>query len=579
MRRLIDTPRDTIMSKFVGTKARNRALRFEPLESRTMTAVGVVPSVETVAASGGEDDAAIWIHPTDTGQSRIIGAVKTGSNALQVFNVSGQLIQSVAVSNINNIDLRYNFPLAGQPVALLAGSNRSNNSIALYKIDSQTGMLENVAARTISTGMAIYGCAMYVSPVSRRYYVFVSSESGQVQQWELFDDGAGKVDARQVRSFAVGSQSEGLVADDVLRQLYVGEEDVGIWKYSAEPDGGSARTLVDPTGTGGHLAADVEGLTIYYASGGTGYLLASSQGNNEFVIYRRDGNNAFVGSFALVASGGIDAVTHTDGIDVTNFPLGSQFPQGMFIAQDNDDNFKLARWDVIDAAFGGALIADTSWDPRLIGRSQQPPALPGDYNSSRRVDAADYVVWRKWLGQSVNSYSGADGSGNGRVDAADYSVWRSNFGRNLPVASVNATEDLQATQPADATIDFLFPFDMQTPQASGRTTGQRTDVEFAEILSNRNTLQLALTLFQLVRDPRASSCFAVGDRRRSNDDQIEFSAIDAAFELQLPGTSLRAAALNSPLFYSRPNITPLAKPDAAHCLQAFPSEPRRTIPT
>ena len=95
--------------------ARNRTLRFEPLEARTMTAVGVVPSVETVAASGGEDDAAIWIHPTNTAQSRIIGAVKTGSNALRVFDLNGQQVQSVAVSNINNIDLRYNFPLAGQP--------------------------------------------------------------------------------------------------------------------------------------------------------------------------------------------------------------------------------------------------------------------------------------------------------------------------------------------------------------------------------------------------------------------------------------------------------------------------------
>ncbi|HJQ79719.1 MAG TPA: phytase, partial [Lacipirellulaceae bacterium] len=244
-----------------------------------MMAVSVVPSVETVAASGGEDDAAIWIHPTNTAQSRIIGAVKTGASALRVFNLSGQQIQSVPVSGVNNIDLRYNFPLAGQPIALLAGSNRSNNSIALYKIDSQTGMLESVAARTISTGMAIYGCAMYVSPVSGKYYVFVSSESGQVQQWELFDNGAGKVDARQVRSFNVGSQSEGIVADDVLRHVYVGEENAGIWKYSAEPGGGSARTQVDRTGSGGHLDADVEGLTIYYATNGTGYLIASSQGN------------------------------------------------------------------------------------------------------------------------------------------------------------------------------------------------------------------------------------------------------------------------------------------------------------
>jgi hypothetical protein len=230
--------------------------------------------------------------------------------------------------------------------------------------------LENVAARTIGTGMVIYGLAMYVSPTTGKYYTFATSESGQVQQWELFDNGANKVDATLVRSFSVGSQSEGLVADDVLGWLYVGEEDVGIWKYSAEPNGGTARTQVDSTGGGGHLDADVEGLTIYYESDGTGYLFASSQGASEFAVYRREGGNQHLDNFKLVAGGGIDAVTVTDGIDVTNFPLGSAFPQGMFVAQDNDTNFKLARWDAIDAAFGGLLDVDTTWDPRAVGAPQ-----------------------------------------------------------------------------------------------------------------------------------------------------------------------------------------------------------------
>jgi 3-phytase len=493
-----------------------------------MMAVSVVPSFETVAASGGEDDAAIWIHPTDTARSRIIGAVKTGASALRVFNLSGQQVQSIAVSGINNIDLRYNFPLAGQPTALLAGSDRSNNSIALYKVDSQTGMLESVAARTISTGMAIYGCAMYVSPVSGKYYVFVSSESGQVQQWELFDNGAGKADARLVRSLAVGSQSEGLVADDVLRHLYVGEENAGIWKYSAEPGGGSARTLVDGTGAGGHLDADVEGLAIYYASGGRGYLLASSQGNNEFTVYQREGNNAFVGSFTLVAGGAIDAVTDTDGIDVTNFGLGSQFPQGLFVAQDNDDNFKLVRWDAIDAAFGGALIADTSWDPRLIGRSQQSPALPGDYDSSRHVDAADYVVWRKTLGNSVTPYSGADGNGNGRVDAADYDVWSGYHGQTLPAAAIVETALPALGESASAAADVTQPHSMTIPAALPRGVLGSTNLEIGE--ADRERYAQLLMALQGQIDRSADSRFSLGDQHRLNDDYADEAATDVVFE-------------------------------------------------
>ena len=79
-----------------------------------------------------------------------------------------------------------------------------------------------------------------------------------MEQWELFDNGSGKVDGVRVRSFDVGSQTEGMVADDQLGYLYVGEEDVGIWRYGAEPTDpadNANRFLVDSTngGAGGHL--------------------------------------------------------------------------------------------------------------------------------------------------------------------------------------------------------------------------------------------------------------------------------------------------------------------------------------
>jgi hypothetical protein len=52
----------------------------------------------------------------------------------------------------------------------------------------------------------------------------------------------------------------------------------------------------------------------------------------------------------------------------------------------------------------------------------------GDYNQNGTVDAADYVVWRKTLGQSGPDLA-ADGNSNELVEAADYYVWRKHFGR------------------------------------------------------------------------------------------------------------------------------------------------------
>ena len=134
--------------------------------------------------------------------------------------------------------------------------------------------------------------------------------------------------------------------------LYVGEEDVGIWKYSAEPDAEPVRKEVDRARPGGSLVADVEGLTIAYGSDGKGYLIASSQGNSTFAIYRREGDNTYVKSFRIVAGNAVDNVTETDGIHVTTANLGPQFPNGVFIAQDGADdkgkqNFKLVPWQLI----------------------------------------------------------------------------------------------------------------------------------------------------------------------------------------------------------------------------------------
>jgi hypothetical protein len=58
------------------------------------------------------------------------------------------------------------------------------------------------------------------------------------------------------------------------------------------------------------------------------------------------------------------------------------------------------------------------------------PALAGDYNANGVVDAADYIVWRKTLGQNGIGLA-ADGNGDTVVDQADFTVWRSNFGAVL----------------------------------------------------------------------------------------------------------------------------------------------------
>ena len=68
--------------------------------------------------------------------------------------------------------------------------------------------------------------------------------------------------------------------------------------------------------------------------------------------------------------------------------------------------------------------------PGQIALFQSPLPLKGDFNGSGVVDAADYVVWRRSVGQTVLAGSAADGNENGWIDQNDYAIWRANFGRS-----------------------------------------------------------------------------------------------------------------------------------------------------
>ncbi len=322
------------------------AARSNPSDGLAIASVETEPIPHSGDAA---DDPAIWINPADPSQSTIIGTDKKGG--LAVYDLAGRQLQYLADGTPNNVDIRAGFQLGGQTVALVTTGKDNNDTLGIYQVDPATRLLENVAARVVTTG-ATYGSCMYHSAKTNAFYYFVTSKDSVVEQWELFATSSNQVDAKMIRSFKVGTQIEGCVADDQLGHLYISEENVGIWKYAAEPDGGDSAVLVDTIGAEGHLTADVEGLTIAYNSNGTGYLLASSQGESAYTIYQRAGNNAYVRTFKVVAGNGIDGTEQTDGIDVTTANLGPAFPNGVFIAQDgkNDNanqNFKLVPWQQI----------------------------------------------------------------------------------------------------------------------------------------------------------------------------------------------------------------------------------------
>ena len=296
-------------------------------ELQTQTVVTPVLELDAPGAAD-QDDMCIWIHPTDKSLSTIITSDKTASY-LFVYDLQGNVIQEINISGHQpgNIDIRYNFPLGGELTDIIGYNRRSGSStLVFYKVDRITRQLS--PAGSFSSG-SNYGFCMYQSPVTQKFYAFSSSESSNIRQYEISDNNNdGTIEGTMVREWSNGSnETEGMVADDEMAKLYAANEDDGIYKYDAEPNGSTSGQLIAGTGSYG-LTADVEGVTIYYAANGEGYLIASSQGNNSFKVFERLAPHNFVKTVT------VSGVGSTDGIDVINLSLGTEFPLGLFLIHD-----------------------------------------------------------------------------------------------------------------------------------------------------------------------------------------------------------------------------------------------------
>ena len=326
--------------------------------TKTETFASLIADAETTPVTSyndAADDACIWINPKDTLKSTIIGTNK--KEGLEVYNLDGKRLFAYPIGRVNNVDIRDGFLLNGKKTSVVTATNRTHNSIAILYV-KPTGELEEVSARPILSKIPkVYGLGMYKSIETNLFYVFIVGKEGEVEQWELFENKA-KIDAKIVRTFNLGSQGEGIVADDFHGKVYFGEEDKALWKYDAEPDASTERILIART-TDKNMKDDFEGVTLYDAGNGKGHIIVSSQGNNSYAVFDRI-TNKYQGSFKINKGTNIDGTFDTDGIDVTSISFGTKYPKGFFIAQDgantqNKDNlrqnFKIVDWQKIAAIF------------------------------------------------------------------------------------------------------------------------------------------------------------------------------------------------------------------------------------
>ncbi len=308
-----------------------------------------VPAVgETVVTTDPEvdaDDPALWADAADPSRAVLFGTDK--SDGLYVHNLDGTVRQFFPAGQLNNVDLREGFMVDGREMVLVAATNDTldNLGINTWLLDPRTLEVREYGHIPTDIGEP-YGFCM--ANVDQTFYLIATTKAGTVNQWAV-SAGANGPEVGPMRTVNLNSQLEGCVADEERDTVYVGEEDVGVWRVDLDPAGSPEATSVVRVDNE-RLTADVEGLAIM-RDGGQSYLIVSSQGDSTYPVFRIEGDeHIYLGRFAVIDANGIDAVTATDGVTAWSGPIGD-FPQGLLAMHDDQDdsgpnqqNFKMVDW-------------------------------------------------------------------------------------------------------------------------------------------------------------------------------------------------------------------------------------------
>ena len=304
----------------------------------------VTANVETEPVFAGDDaadDMCVLENFNNPESSLIISSDK--KYGIIVYDLEGVKLYDYEVGRINNVDILPSRSF--QNKYIVAGTNRTYNSIDIYLFNSK-GELENLILRKeIPSLKDVYGVTFYRDEFNT--YLFISDKKGNVEQWSYNNDEFNS-EIKFVRKLKFSSLVEGLVADESKGKIYIGQERKGIWELNAFPSFDSQKKLIFKKSK--NFKPDFEGLALRDDGNGEGYLIASVQGSNGYLIIDRKSLDAKI-FFRIIDGDKIDGTTETDGIDVTSIKT-SKFPNGFFIAQDDDNdglnqNFKLVDWNKI----------------------------------------------------------------------------------------------------------------------------------------------------------------------------------------------------------------------------------------
>jgi 3-phytase len=320
-------------------------------------AVAVAVEQSLPLAQGVPAGAVLWLHPVDPARSLFVGAA--GEGGLVWYAMDGKPAGTLSEGVFDFIALTYGFDAGAAPQALLLAHDRAAGGLRAFQIDPDSLALSELTAAVLPIGEELTGLCLYRSALTSRVHAFAATDSGSLQQWELYTE-RGRLRGRMVRSIPVGAGTAYCVADDVTGHVYLADEAVGIWRLSAEPESDVDRALLDLVTPRGQLGGQVKGLALH-RSATTTRLLAADEDSATVQVYglpegRLVGRFSMAGvadaKFESIWAGGFAAAPHQTGV--------------VLVADDPESGnpaYRVLRWDAVAQALQLPQVAPL--DPRV----------------------------------------------------------------------------------------------------------------------------------------------------------------------------------------------------------------------
>ncbi len=302
----------------------------------------IQPDIITEFTLNDTDDPAIWINPADASKSIVFGTDKETNGAIYAFDLNGKIIEDKTIRNMkrpNNVDVEYGFQLTDSTTTdIMVFTEREKQQIRMFSVPNMKPMdgggVPVFSDEELLENKLPMGISLYKSPLDSTIYAIVGRKTGPgtgyLYQYTLQADSlGGKANlVRKFGKFSGRKEIEAIAVDDENGFIYYSDEGVCIRKYHAEPSKGD----VEISCFGGeYFLEDIEGIAITTYPDGEGQIIVSNQQKGEFNIFSRK-DNSFIKAVNLTT-------LETDGCEVVTVPLNSTFPNGLFVAMNDEKNF------------------------------------------------------------------------------------------------------------------------------------------------------------------------------------------------------------------------------------------------